>query len=164
MDGFLLTALIWGLAVVLVAAGIAGLLLPALPGPPLLFAGLLAAAWAEGFAHVGAGTLTVLGGMAALAVLLDFVAGAYGARRYEASPRAALGAALGALVGIFFGPVGILVGPFAGAVLGEWLNRSDLEQASRAGVGATIGLLLGTAVKLGLGFAMIGLFVVMRVF
>lgn len=156
--------LIWVLAVALVAAGIAGMLLPALPGPPLLFAGLAAAAWAEGFAHVGVGTLIALGIMAALAVGLDFVAGALGARRYEASRQAALGAALGALVGLFFGPVGIIIGPFTGAVLGELLARSNLEKASRAGFGATIGLLIGTAVKIALGFAMIGLYLVMRLF
>jgi uncharacterized protein len=158
------SALIWTLAVVLVIAGFAGLVLPALPGPPLLFAGLLAAAWAEDFANVGPGTLTVLGVLAVLAVLADFAAGALGAKRYGASPRAVAGAAIGAIVGIFFGIPGIVLGPLLGALLGELTARADLEAASRAGIGATVGLLLGTAAKLALGFAMIGLFLIVRFF
>lgn len=155
-------ALIWILAAVLVVAGLAGLVLPALPGPLLLFAGLLAAAWAEQFAHVGTATLIALGVMAAVASLADFVAGAFGARRYGASPRSVAGAALGAVVGLFFGLPGLLVGPFAGALLGELSARRDLLAAGRAGWGATLGLILGTAAKLALGFAMVGLFLLVR--
>jgi uncharacterized protein len=154
--------LAWIFAFVLIALGLAGLVLPAIPGPALLFAGFLVAAWAEGFVHVGAGTLTALGAMALLAFLADFVAGAFGARRYGASTRSVLGATLGAIVGIFFGLVGILLGPFIGAVLGELSGRRDLVAAGRAGWGATIGLVLGTAAKLALGFAMLGLFLVVR--
>jgi hypothetical protein len=154
-----MTILLWTFAIVLVAAG---LVLPALPGAPLLFAGLLAAAWAEDFAYVGTGTLVALGVMALLAFLADFVAGSYGARRHGASPRAVIGAALGAVVGVFFGLPGIVLGPFIGALLGELSTRPDLAAAGRAGWGATVGLLLGTAVKLALGFAMIGLYLVVR--
>ncbi|MFU8820051.1 MAG: DUF456 domain-containing protein [Gammaproteobacteria bacterium] len=159
-----MTVLTWLLAILLVAAGLAGLVLPALPGPLLLFAGLLLAAWAEQFVHVGAWTLVALGVMAALASLADFVAGAFGAKRYGASPRSVAGAALGALVGIFFGLPGLLLGPFIGALLGELSARRDLAAAGRAGWGATIGLVLGTAAKLALGFAMVGLFLVVRFF
>jgi uncharacterized protein len=156
------TVLIWVLAILLVAAGLLGLVLPALPGPLLLFAGLLAAAWAEGFSFVGAGTLVGLGIMALLAFLVDFVAGALGAKRYGASPRAFIGATLGALIGIFFGLPGLLLGPFLGAVLGEFSARPDLHAAGRAGWGAMIGLVLGTAAKIALGIAMIGVFLVVR--
>jgi len=157
-----LTALIWTLAIVLILTGLVGLVLPALPGPPLLFAGLLAAAWAEDFSYVGPRTLTVLGILALLAFLADFAAGALGARRYGASPRAAFGAAIGAIVGIFFGIPGIVLGPLLGALFGELTARADLDAASRAGIGATVGLLLGTAAKLALGFAMIALFLLIR--
>lgn len=157
-----MSVLIWILAVVLIVAGLAGLVLPALPGPLLLFAGLLVAAWAEQFVHVGTATLIALGIMAALATLADFVAGAFGARRYGASPRSVAGAVLGAIVGLFFGLPGLLLGPFAGALLGELSARRDLLAASRAGWGATIGLILGTAAKLALGFAMVGLFLAVR--
>ena len=157
-----MTLLLWSLAVILVLAGLAGLVLPALPGPPLLFLGFLLAAWAEDFAYVGAGTLTALGVLAVLAFLADLVAGAFGARRYGASPRSMVGAGLGAVVGIFFGLPGLLLGPFIGAVLGELSAQRDLASAGRAGWGATLGLALGIAAKLALGFAMVGVFLWMR--
>jgi len=154
--------LIWILAVILVIGGMVGLVFPALPGAPVLYAGLFVAAWAEDFAHVGAKTLVVLGVMAIMTYALDFLAGALGARRFGASRRAVIGAALGAITGIFFGIPGILLGPFVGAVVGELSNRADLKSAGRAGIGATLGLALGIAVKLTLAFAMLGLFVTVR--
>jgi len=157
-----MTVLLWVVALLMIVAGLLGLVLPALPGPLLLFAGLLVAAWAEQFAYVGPGTLIGLGVMAALAILLDLIASAFGARRYGASPRAILGAMLGAVVGLFFGLPGLLLGPFLGALLGELSARRDLPAAGRAGWGAVIGLVLGTAAKLALGFAMIALFLVVR--
>ena len=156
--------LLWFIAVLLVAIGIAGLIIPVIPGPPILFAGLFTAAWAEDFAHVGWVTLTILGGMAVLAYAVDFLAGAFGAKRFGASPRSVLGAALGAMVGIFFGIAGVLLGPFIGAVVGELSVRSGVRAAGRAGFGATLGLALGAAAKLAVGFAMIGVFLVVWLF
>ena len=154
---------LWILAAALIALGIAGLVLPALPGAPLLFAGLVCAAWAEDFAYVGPGWLAVLGGLAALTFPVDLAAGALGAKRFGASGRAVLGAALGALVGIFFGLPGILLGPFVGAALAELLwERRNLREAGRSGVGATVGLALGAAAKLALAFAMLGTFALVR--
>ncbi len=63
---------------------------------------------------------------------------------------------------MFFGIIGILLGPFIGAVIGEFSSRPDLHAAGRAGVGATVGLALGAAAKLALAFAMLGLFIIMR--
>ncbi|NGP52010.1 DUF456 domain-containing protein [Thioalkalivibrio sp. XN8] len=157
-----MTVLLWILAVVLVLVGLAGLVLPALPGPVLLFAGLLAAAAAEGFAFVGTKTLVTLALMAVLALVADFVAGALGAKRYGASPRSVAGAAIGAVIGIFFGFAGLLLGPFVGALIGELADRRDLVAAGRAGWGATLGLVIGTAAKIALGFTMIGLFLLVR--
>jgi uncharacterized protein YqgC (DUF456 family) len=157
-----ITALIWLLAAVLIAVGLLGLVLPVLPGPVLLLGGLVAAAWAEHFAYVGTWTLIVIGLLALLAHLLDFIAGSLGAKRYGASGRAVLGAAVGAVVGMFFGLVGIVLGPFIGAVLGELSVRSDLAAAGRAGYGATIGMIVGTAAKLALGIAMVAVFAFMR--
>ncbi|MDJ0849570.1 MAG: DUF456 domain-containing protein [Myxococcota bacterium] len=154
--------LLWPLAAMLVVLGVGGLVLPALPGAPMLFAGLFVAAWAEGFAYVGTGTLVLLGGMAGLTYAVDFAATALGARRFGASRRAIVGAALGTLVGLFFAPVGLFLGPFLGAVLGELSHRRTLPEAGRAGLGATLGLLLGAAAKLALAFSMIGVFAVAR--
>ncbi|MEM1112866.1 MAG: DUF456 family protein [Pseudomonadota bacterium] len=153
---------LWLLGTVLVAAGIAGMLLPAMPGPPLLFAGFLTAAWAENFQHVGPVTLTVIGVMCLLAYAADFVASAMGAQHFGASSKAAIGAALGSIVGLFFGLPGIILGPFIGAMLGELTQHEDLRAAGRAGVGATIGLVVGTAVKMALAFAMLGIFLFVR--
>lgn len=162
MDGNVV--LLWVLAVGLIVIGLAGLVLPALPGPPLLFAGLVVGAWAEDFTYVGVGTLVALGVMALLTYAVDLAATAFGAKRFGASRRAVIGAVIGALLGLFLGVLGVLVGPFVGAVIGELSMRRDLAAAGRAGIGATIGLAIGAAAKLALGIAMIGVFAVVRFF
>jgi len=160
----IMEVLLWVLAVLLIMAGILGLLLPALPGPPILFAGLLVGAWIDDFAYAGWATLMLLAGMAVLTYLVDFAASALGASRFGASPRAAWGALIGALGGIAFGPAGILLGPFIGAVVGELSARRSLGDAGRAGIGATVGLIVGAAVKVSLAFTMVGIFVLARFF
>jgi uncharacterized protein YqgC (DUF456 family) len=157
-----LAIFLWIIAVLLIGAGLAGLVLPALPGAPLLFLGLVAAAGAEDFAYVGWGILTILGGLCLLAYLVDFAAGAFGARRFGATGRAVSGAALGTLLGLFFGLPGVLLGPFLGAVAGELTTHRDLRSAGRAGIGATLGLALGAAAKIALAFAMLGIFLAVR--
>jgi uncharacterized protein YqgC (DUF456 family) len=147
---------------VLIVVGALGLVLPALPGAPLIFLGALLAAWTEDFVHIGLGSLIVLGMLSALAIAVDFVASAFGVKRFGASRRAVAGATIGALVGIFFGLVGILIGPFVGAAVGELTVRRDLAAAGRAGVGAALGLALGTAAKLAIAFTMVGVILWMR--
>src|SRR5690349_8272717 len=127
----------------LIIAGIAGTVVPMLPGVPLVFAGMLLAAWADHFQHVGAVTLTFLGVLCALALLIDFVASMLGARRVGASSRALWGASLGTLTGLFFGLPGLLLGPFVGAALGELSAGRELSHATRVGVGTWLGLLFG---------------------
>lgn len=151
------------LAVVLVIVGIAGTVLPALPGIPLVFAGLLLAAWADGFQHVGAWTLVALGILAIASFAVDLLATAMGAKRVGASRLAIVGAAIGTIAGLFVGLVGVFVGPFVGAVVGELIHRRRLEDvghATRVGVGTWVGLLAGTVLKLVIGFGMLGLFAV----
>ena len=157
-----MTALLWVVAVVFIALGIAGLVIPALPGPILIFVGLFVAAWAENFEYVGAFMLVLLAMFAALAYALDFVAAALGARRYGASAGAAIGALVGALVGIFFGLPGLILGPFIGAVLGQLSAAPELRQAVRAGWGAWVGLVIGIAAKTAFAVMMIGLYAVAR--
>ena len=148
--------------VVLALIGLAGMLLPVIPGAPILFAGLVLAAWAEDFAYVGSGTLMLLGGLAVLTYLVDFLASSFGVKRFGASPRAMIGAVAGTLVGLFFGLIGVIVGPFVGASIGELTTTRSLGSAGRAGIGATVGLALGAAAKLALAFAMLGIFAVAR--
>ena len=153
------TYLWWLLAGLLVIAGLAGTVLPALPGVPLVFAGLFIGAWIGDFQEVGWMTLGILAALAAVAWAVDFIAGAAGARYLGASTRAFWGATLGALVGIFFGLPGMLLGPFIGAVVGELSGGSGLAHSGRAGLGAWLGMVVATAVKLALVFLMIGIFV-----
>lgn len=152
------------LAVLLVVLGLVGLVLPAVPGAPLLFVGLVVAAWADGFAYVGAWTLALLAFLALMTYVVDIGAGAFGAKRFGASPRAMIGAVIGAVIGLFFGLIGVLVGPFVGACLGELSVRPHLGSAGRAGVGATIGLVIGAAAKIALAFSMLGVYAVARFF
>jgi uncharacterized protein YqgC (DUF456 family) len=152
------TVLLWILAVLLVAVGFGGIVLPALPGTVLIFVGLLLAAWADGFMRVGGWTLTIIGAIAAASYAIDFIAAALGARRLGASRRAMVGASLGTVAGLFFGIPGLIVGPFVGAVLGELTVERDLARAGRAGVSAWIGFAIGMAVKVAMAFMMIGIF------
>ena len=147
------------LAAILIAVGFVGTILPALPGVPLVFAGMFVAAWADGFQHVGVWTLIALGVMTLLAVAVDFLAGLAGAKRVGASRLALIGAAVGTLVGIFFGLPGLLLGPFLGALVGELFAGGTLRRATDVGIGAWIGFLIGTVLKLGVCFAMLGIFV-----
>ena len=146
------------LAVLLVVVGLVGIVLPALPGTILIFVGLWLAAWADGFTRVSEGTIIMLGVIAASTYLVDVAMMALGVNRLGTSRRAMAGAAVGTLAGLFFGLPGLIIGPFAGAVLGELTVHSDLRRAGRAGVAAWIGFALGTAVKVGFAFVMIGVF------
>lgn len=157
-------ALYFILSGALIVAGMAGAVLPAMPGVPLVFAGMLLAAWADHFQHVGALALGVLGALAVCAILIDFIAGLLGARRVGASGRALWGATFGTLIGLFFGLPGLLLGPFVGAVAGELYAGSKVEKATRVGIGTWIGLLFGTLAKLALCFTMLGIFLLAFVF
>jgi uncharacterized protein YqgC (DUF456 family) len=158
----LTTILLWLLAASLVILGIAGLALPALPGAPLLFGGLVVAAWAEDFAYLGTGSIVVLAVLALLTYPVDILAGALGAQKIGASKKAMVGAGIGAVVGIFFGIVGIVIGPFVGAMVGELMQQREVRKAGLSGIGATLGLLLGAVAKLAIAFMMIALFLFMR--
>src|ERR1043165_5704890 len=108
----------YALAVLLVVVGLFGTVLPAIPGVVLIFAGLLLAAWADGFAHVGTVGLVIIGALAILSFVVDFLASLLGAKRLGASPQALVGATVGGIVGLFFGIPGLVLGPFLGASLG----------------------------------------------
>jgi hypothetical protein len=152
------TTLLWILTTLLVLTGLIGMVLPALPGTPLIFLGLLMAAWIDDFAKVGGLTVALLGALAALAWLVDYVAASLGAKRAGASAIAIVGAVLGTVVGIFFGIAGLLLGPLLGAVAGELISGRDHWQAARAGLATWVGMVFGLAAKLALGFTMIGVF------
>lgn len=153
---------LWIIGALLTVTGLSGLLLPFIPGAPLLFLGLLFGAWAEGFTFIGIGTLLLLAAMAAMTYLVEFVASLLGVKKYGGSNRAMIGAALGGFAGLFMGIPGILLGPLIGAVLGELSLQRTLNQAGRAGFGTVVGMALGVAGKLAIGIAMIGIFLLKR--
>lgn len=152
-------ALYYLVAGALVVIGMLGVVLPALPGLPLVFAGMWLAAWAGGYAEVGVGTIIMLAVLTLLSLGVDIVAALMGARRVGASRLALVGAAIGTVVGLFMGFVGILVGPFVGALAGEFLHGRKLDMAAKVGVGTWLGIMFAAVLKLALGFAMLGIFV-----
>jgi uncharacterized protein YqgC (DUF456 family) len=156
------TTILWILSTLLLITGFAGLVLPALPGMLLIFAGLVFAAWAEGFTYVGWGTLIILAVLTASAYLIDFLAGLFGAKRFGAGKYGIIGAAIGTVIGLIFGLPGIIIGPFIGAVIGELYANKDLQSASTAGFGVWIGMAIGIAARIAIAFVMVGVFLVVR--
>jgi uncharacterized protein YqgC (DUF456 family) len=147
------------LAVALVVIGIVGTVLPAIPGAPLVFLGLLVAAWTDHFDKVGWFTLSVLAILTLLTFAVDFMAASLGAKRVGASWAALAGAVIGTIVGLFFSIPGLILGPFVGAVIGEYATRRNWAQAGKVGVGTWVGMLIAIAGKLALIFTMVGIFV-----
>jgi uncharacterized protein len=150
----------WALAMSLIVLGVLGTFLPGIPGPLAVFAGMLLAAWIDHFSRIGWVVLVILGALTAAALAIDTIAGVVGARRVGASRPAIIGAALGTLVGLFFGFVGILIAPFVGAVIGELSSRPHVPSAVRVGVGTWIGLAVGAVAKIVILLAMLALFLV----
>ena len=150
--------LLWFIAIALIVIGVAGTVLPGVPGVIAVFGGMLLAAWIDGFTRIGWPTVVVLGVLTALAFAADIVGSLIGAQRVGASRRALAGAAIGSLAALPFGLLGLVLGPFVGAVIGEWLAQRRLDTAARVGIATWIGLALGSLAKLALVFAMLGVF------
>jgi uncharacterized protein len=146
------------LAALLMVAGVAGAILPALPGIPLIFAGIWLAAGVDGYRHLGTWWLVAIAVVGAIGMAMDFIAGLLGARSVGASGRALWGAALGTVVGMFFGLPGLLLGPFAGALLGELASGTSVLRSAHVGISTWFGMLVGTLVKLVMSFVMLGIF------
>ena len=155
----MLTATLWILAVALMVVGVIGTVLPALPGAVLVLAGVALAAWIDDFARISGWTLGVLAVLTAIAWIVDYVAGVYGARKAGASALALVGAAVGTIVGIFTGFVGLLFMPLVGAAIGEYVAQKDALRAGRVGLATWLGMLVGTVLKVAIAFLMIGIFV-----
>ncbi len=147
------------LALLVMAVGLAGSALPGIPGPPLVLAAAVGHRLWFGAASASNFVLGTLVGLVVFALALDYAASLFGAKKLGATWRGVTGAAVGAVVGIFTGPWGILAAPFAGATLGELLGGREFRDAARAGLGAVLGLLAGVVGKVGCSAAMIGLFV-----
>jgi uncharacterized protein YqgC (DUF456 family) len=150
-----LTIVLWIVAVVLIVVGFVGLVAPALPGPPLVYAGVVAMAAAHRFERIGSGVLLLLGFLTLAIVLVDLAASALGARRFGGSRWGALGAVVGLVVGLFFGLPGLVLGPLGGAIVAELLAGQTTHEATKAGAGAVLGLLAGAFGKVVLCLGMV---------
>jgi uncharacterized protein len=156
--------LLWVLSAALIVAGLAGTVLPALPGTLFVLAGIVLGAWIDDFTRVGWGVLTVVIVLAVLAWVLDYVAGLLGARKAGASRQALIGAVLGTVAGLFMGLVGVLFMPLVGAAIGEYLAQRDHCRALKVGVATWLGIMAGMVSKVVIAFMMIGLFVAALIF
>ena len=154
-----MTTTLWIVVVVLVLAGLAGTVLPALPGIPLIFGGVLLAAWIEDFQRIPGWVIGVLAVLAVIGVAVDYVAAALSARRVGASRQGIIGAALGTVAGVVTGLWGLIFMPLVGAAIGEFIAHRDALRAGKVGLATWFGLLVGTAVKIAVAFTMIGVFV-----
>lgn len=151
------SVLLYILGILLALVGLLGLLLPALPGAPLIFAGVLAIAWADDFTRIGLPGLLTVGSVAVVISVVDYASGLLGARHFGGSRWGLLGAFLGLAVGLAFGLPGLILGPVVGAVTLEYARDPDFQRASRVGLGTLIGFVVGTAVKYALAVALLGM-------
>lgn len=148
--------LLYVLGAAALVAGIAGVVLPAIPGSVLLIAGAVLVGWAEGFTRVSGWTVAVCVVIGIGIWIVDLVAGVLGARAFGASKWAIIGAGLGLLVGMFLGLPGIVLGPAVGAIVLEYARDPNFERALKAGTGAFLGFVLGSVVKVSLAFVLVG--------
>lgn len=143
----------------LIVIGLLGVFLPVLPGIPLAFVGMVLAAWVGGFKEISVLVLILLGLLTAASLAIDFLASALGAKRAGASKMAIVGAGLGSLVGmIFFSLPGLILGPFVGVMAVETVQGKSMREAGKIGFATWIGMAVGVALKVGLAFAMMGIF------
>ena len=146
------------MCIALIVLGLAGTVLPVLPGTLLVWGGIVLGAWIDNFSRVGTTTVLVISALAILAWGLDYVAGLMGAQKAGASKQALLGAALGTVAGLFMGLVGVLFMPLFGAAVGEYLARRDHSRAVKVGIATWIGIMVGVVAKVVLAFIMVGIF------
>ena len=146
---------LWILATLLAVVGLAGVLVPGLPGPPLVYGAVVVLAAAYRFERISIPLLVVLGIVTLALLVVDILATAYGARRFGGTWRGGVGAALGALIGLAGGPGILVLGALAGAIVGETIGGKDTRESMKAGVGAVLGLFAGAVVKLAACFGMI---------
>lgn len=156
----MMTILLWLCSVVLMAIGVLGTVLPALPGVVLVFLGIWLAAWIDDYQRVSVYVVAFSGGLTVLAWVLDYLAALLGARNAGASRQALAGAAIGTVVGVFMGLVGVLLMPFVGAVIGEFVARRDHARSLHVGVATWLGLIVGLLAKVVIVFIMLGIFLV----
>ncbi len=154
----------WLVSTALILLGLAGIVLPAIPGTLFVWAGIALGAWIDDYQRVGWIALSAVTFLAILAFVLDYISAVLGAKRVGASRQAIWGAAIGTVAGIFMGLVGVFVMPLVGAAAGEYLARREHGRALHVGVATWLGLMAGMLAKFVLAFVMIGIYIVALLF
>ena len=149
-------ALWWALSAALILLGLAGTVLPALPGTALVLAGIVLGAWINDFSRIGWFAIAIVTVLAVLSWVMEYAAALFGATRAGASRQAVIGAAIGTVVGVFMGLVGVLFMPLVGAAIGEFIARKNSSRAMKVGVATWLGLMAGMLAKVVLAFMMVG--------
>jgi len=153
MDYFLLI-----IAILFMLTGIVGCLVPVLPGPPLSYLGLVIVHFTR-FADVSQKLFIILGIIAVVVTVLDYIVPIWGTRHFVGSKYGARGATVGLVIGLFLGPAGIIIGPFLGAFVGELIFKDDVKYALKAGFGSLLGFMTGVGLKLAASLLMTFYFV-----
>ncbi|HKK59706.1 MAG TPA: DUF456 domain-containing protein [Salinivirga sp.] len=136
------------LAALLLLIGLIGCILPVIPGPPISFVGLLVLEATEKV-DFSNNLLLLMFALATIVTVLDYIIPVWGTKKFGGTRAGVIGSTLGLIFGlIFFPPIGIIIGPFAGAVIGEMIQKDDFNNALKSGIGSFIGFLLGTGMKL----------------
>ena len=146
------------LALLVMLTGLIGSLLPVLPGTPLILIAAIGHRLYFGDASASNLVLAILGTLMVVSLVFDFLASVLGAKKFGATWRGMAGALIGGIIGLFFSLPGIILGPFLGAMLFEMLGDKEFKKAAKAGLGATVGLLLGVVGKFSIGVVMMILF------
>ena len=150
MGDILLTA--GGAALMIV--GLIGCFLPVIPGPPTSFVGLLLLHFSN-YAEFSFEFLLLMGAIAVIVTIMDYIVPVWGTKKFGGSKAGMWGAAIGLVLGlILFPPLGIIIGPFAGAVIGEAITGKDAASSFKAGLGSLLGLMIGIGLKLAASIAM----------
>ena len=136
------------LGAILLALAFIGCVVPVLPGPALAFAGLLCARGIAPHDTPSMRMLAVALAFVVVATALDYVVPALGARKFNCGKLGVFGCVVGTIIGLFFMPIGLLVGPFLGAMIGELLAGKEVRQSLKGAVGAFLGYAAGILLKL----------------
>ena len=144
MDIFLII-----LSVLFMVVGLLGCILPALPGPPLSYVGFLLLHFTDKV-QFSTTHIWVLLALVVIAQVIDYFIPVLGSKYSGGTKWGSWGAFIGSVVGLFFLPWGLLLGPFLGAVVGELLGDADMKSALKSGTGALLGFILGTVLKVAL--------------
>lgn len=158
----LITYGLYGVAFLLILVGVAGTIVPALPGIPMIFAGAWLIGYMEDYQYFGWGTLIALGVLTVISLIIDWVSQTMGAQKAGATKLGLSGAFLGTIIGIPFGLVGIFLFPVLGAFIGEMIGHRDMRKAGKVSWATWIGMIAGIVAKLAIAFIMIGIMCVMR--